>query len=101
MKTVHFRGEELIPLVGQYQDGSRSLQLLTPDGLHFCTASVWAETEPGELGLNQILIKNWTENQGVLEALEEAGVVKRTPIICPVGYVYAHVCDLLIEQEVR
>lgn len=43
-----------------------------------------------------VLIKNWSENEGVLKALQEAGVIGESMGEVPTGFVVAHVCKLLI-----
>lgn len=60
-------------------------------------ASVNIEDYPLKDG--QILIKNWSENAGVLEALVEAGIVRDTGKVVPTGYVVANLCDLLVTED--
>lgn len=41
-----------------------------------------------------VIIKNWSENQGILESLIEAGIV--TPLMeIPTGFVRANLCKVL------
>ena len=58
--------------------------LLTPDGAMYGRVSVNLDTTllPGEF-----LVKNWSENEGLLEALVEAGAVVDTGRRIPSGYV--------------
>ena len=58
--------------------------LLTPDGAMYGRVSVNLDTplNPGEF-----LVKNWSENEGLLEALVDAGVVIDTGDRIPSGYV--------------
>ena len=50
-----------------------------------------AHLEEGE-----VLIKNYSENEGILEMLEKEGVVERTGRTVPSGFVDIPVCKLLI-----
>lgn len=78
-----------------YQDNGRPAIILFDafDGEQITTASVNLPDEPIEDGY--IFIKNWSENDGILEVLEEAGIVKRTGRMVPTGFVEAHECKIL------
>lgn len=41
-------------------------------------------------------IKDYDENEGLLAALEGAGIVRTTGVRCRLGFVQADVCQLLI-----
>lgn len=43
-----------------------------------------------------VLIKSWSENEGMVEALEAAGIVEHIALV-PAGYVFAHLCKLLVQ----
>ena len=43
----------------------------------------------------EVVIKNYSENEGILEVLENAGVIKQTGQFATVGYVQAPICKLL------
>jgi len=45
---------------------------------------------------DRVLIKNWEENEGILQALTDAGIVVPTGIKHPTGFVEADECLLLI-----
>ena len=59
----------------------------------FMTASVNIPTYPLEEG--EVIIKNYSENEGILDALIEAGVVAPPHAVAYSGYVEADVCRLL------
>jgi len=48
-----------------------------------------------ELGKDLVVIKNYSENEGVLNALIEAGVVSQPIAYIQTGYVSAPICKLL------
>jgi len=47
--------------------------------------------EPGE-----VLIKDWSENEGMLKALSDAGVVEDTGRAIRTGFCRANICKLLV-----
>lgn len=51
------------------------------------------------IALNEVFIKNWSENKGILEALIEAGVIEDTGEVFPTGHTFAHVCKLVGEVK--
>lgn len=80
----------------RYANGNVRIDLIdTEDGAPIATATCNIETK---LEPNEVLIKNYSENEGVLDALIEAGIVS-TPIRkVPTGYVSAELCKLLIQK---
>jgi hypothetical protein len=48
-----------------------------------------------DLADNEVAIKNWSENEGILECLQANGVVGQTKRRMPTGFVYVDVVDLL------
>ena len=64
------------------------------EGDQFATASVNLADEP-KLDPNEVFIKNWMENEGILEALVEAGIIKDTGHTIPTGHVFANVCTII------
>ena len=58
------------------------------------TATVNLPPEP--LQPNEVIIKNYSENEGMLDALVDAGIVKTTGRIIQSGFVTCHVATLLI-----
>lgn len=67
------------------------------DGSQVAVASVNIPHYPLQEG--EVTIKNWSENEGVLEFLIEQGVVDGPHAIAYSGYVGADVCRLRKEQE--
>jgi len=81
----------------QYENGRVALCLNETDtGEPFCVASV--NIPEFNLRSNQVLIKNWSENEGVLESLVEARVIEDTGEQVNAGFVYANLCYLLPEE---
>lgn len=70
------------------------LRLVTQDGEPMATATVNPSTLLPE-GI--VAIKDYSENAGILAALEAAGVVELTGESIPVGFAEAHLCRLLVK----
>lgn len=105
-KKVTFRNWKCIAKTAEYHDGATALLLVDEeDGSPVATASVYLAPEtigrddvPSDgIHRDQCYIKTWSENEGLLEALEEAGIVKKTGITVAVGpyKCYATLVDIL------
>lgn len=67
------------------------------DGSPIATATV---NVPGvELADDEVIIKDYAENTGMLQALSDAGVVRTTGRSVAVGFVDAPVCKLLVSPS--
>ena len=75
-KVVKFLGEELTPVMSRYANGQNSIRLVDSDGMPFMTASVAIDHELVQLEDDEVIIKNYSENEGILEALVDAGVIE-------------------------
>ncbi|MGB3207344.1 MAG: hypothetical protein WBB28_20350 [Crinalium sp.] len=93
---VNFLDYECEVKVSKYNDGNTRLQLVSDIGMPVATATVIA---PVSLPANQVVIKNYSENEGILEALVNAGIVKPTGQTVPVGRTIGHICNLLLSKE--
>lgn len=92
--TVTFLNTRCQLQFSRYANGRLAIQLHDDRGEPFATATINVPTMP--LAEDQVLIKDYGENEGLLMALEEAGVVRTTGVRCRLGYVQADVCHLLI-----
>ena len=82
-----------------YELGNRiRLQLIdVDDDVPYACATV---NDPSVLlNENELLIKNWSENEGVLQALVDAGVVEDTGRTVPMGRARAHIVRLLLPHD--
>lgn len=94
MKKVKWNGEELSVQFGSYASGHTLIQLFDAEGMPYARATVNIPTE--ELGEKEVFIKNYSENEGVLSALIEAGIVEDTGRRVTTGYVQVPVCKILV-----
>lgn len=81
---------------GQYSNGRVAIQLL--DVEDESPLSVPTVNIPEyDLAPGHVLLKGWSENEGMPAALERAGIVKRTGELVSSGFVQAEVAKLLVE----
>ncbi len=92
IKTKYFTGDVDL-VVGQYSNGRLALQM-------FCSHTKELALTPTVnipevfLKENEILIKNWSENEGILDSLVEQGLVEDTGKVVPTGYVIANIVKI-------
>jgi len=90
-KVVKFLGEELTPVMNRYANGQNAIQLVDSDGMPFMTASVAHDINIAD---DEVIIKNYSENEGILEALIEAGIIEKPFAEIPVNFVTLYVAAL-------
>jgi len=81
--------DEVIFQRTSYADGSTALLLTSPRGEQLMTATTslaaYGDTpQPGH-----VFLKTWSENEGIYEALLEAGVIGEFTRVIPAGYAQA------------
>ncbi len=78
----------------QYENGRVAIRLLhAEDGDPVAVATVNLPDE--QLGEDEVFIKDWSENEGMLKFLTENNIVVDTGRRVPCGFVEAAVCKLL------
>lgn len=93
MTRVRFRDWDCLVQKRQYDNGRVALQLVdVEDGSPIAKATVNLPDVP--LGKNQVAIKDWSENEGMLDALVAASVITPTGQMVRSGYVEVPVCEL-------
>ena len=90
-KTVNFMGEKLTPVIGRYANGQTSIQLVDQDGMPFMTASVAHDVNIPD---DCVIIKNYSENEGIMQALIKAGIIEKPFCEIPVNFVKLYVAAL-------
>lgn len=90
MKKVFFRGEELSVEVLEYTNGGNALRLVDAEGCPYAVATVWLEG----LGNDEVAVKDYSENVGMLESLLEGDVVYFPHRLISSGFVEIPVCRL-------
>lgn len=94
LKSKYLNGEHFIQL-GTYAYGGTVLTVMTPIGEVGAVASVnmsgYDVPTPPQ---NQIWTKGWSENEGLPEALQEAGVITLTGERIPAGHCEAELATI-------
>lgn len=92
---INFRGWDCRIKVGRYPATDQIyIQLVdADDGSPVATASVAV----GEVSIDpdKVIIKNWSENEGIADALIDAGVIGEPITEIPTGFVTASVHKLI------
>jgi hypothetical protein len=91
MINVRFKDFNCTVQKGRYSNGRVALSLVDEEG-PVATATV--NLPSVDLGNNEVLIKSYAENSGLLEALTEVGIVKPTGKTIRSGFVEVPVCEL-------
>jgi hypothetical protein len=81
---------------GKYRNGQRAIEMIDEaDGAPYAVASVALVDE--FLSDDEVAIKNWSENAGVLESLIENEIVSAPIRYAYSGFVQVPICKLLVE----
>lgn len=89
--------EEVELVFGKYGDGSVAIQGTSLIGEPIFTATVALDEKPAE---GCVFLKDWSENQGISEALVKAGIVEMTGRKVPAGFCEALEAKLLVNETV-
>lgn len=97
MNTLHFKGFALTLNFGKYANGQNKLQLMdSKNGMSFAEASVPA---PMELLDDEIAIKDYSENEGILQLLIDNDILTVTDRFWKTGFVTIPICQLFRPEE--
>lgn len=99
MKKIHFKNYICTLKVGKYYETDRTaLQLIDNiDGSPVATASINIGIE--EVAEDEIAIKDYGENTGMVKALVDAEIISEPLRYVTRGYVEIPICKLLIDIE--
>lgn len=98
MKKIWFNGWHCIVQFSEYGNGRTAIELIdAEDGCPVAVATV--NIPDAKLAHDEVLIKDWSENHGVMDALMVAGIVGPAIGAVPTGFVVALVCKLLIDPK--
>lgn len=94
MATIIYRGEECIIKKHKYANNNRvALVLYTMCGQPYATLT----TNVGvDLAEDEVAVKTWSENDGILQLLMENNIVSAPLYYIPSGFVEIPICKLLI-----
>lgn len=96
MSKVKFMGYECNAVIKTYQDnGNTAIQLISDDGEPIARATV---NLGHKLAKDKAYIKDYSENEGMLDALVDAGIVKQILTYDKTGYVCVPLCLLNLKK---
>jgi hypothetical protein len=93
-KTVKFLGEECSIEVAKYGNGRTAILLQCQNGEPMATATINLPDESLKKG--EAFIKDYSENEGMLEALREAGIVTEVLGYVSSGFVRIPKCKITL-----
>ena len=100
MKVIKINNQKCEVIFGNYMNGATAINLICLDGEDegepYATATI--NIPRIKLEKNEIIIKNYSENEGILDALVEANIVEDTGGKINVGYAYANICKLKTKE---
>lgn len=80
----------LAPIIARYDNGRTAVSLVVEStGEPFATVTV--NVPDAELAEGELLVKDWAENEQIVDTLTEAGWLRRTGRVYNTGYVTAKV----------
>jgi hypothetical protein len=91
-KKIDFRNEELYIVKEEYNSGGIALTLYDGEGDPYLVATSYV---PG-LEKNEVAIKNYSENEGILETLIKENVISKPKRYVSQGFVEFPICDVLV-----
>ncbi len=92
--NVMFRHWQCIALLERYKNGRSAITLITGKGEPVACATV--NVPEAALDPDEVIVKDWSENSGMLDALIDAGIVfpPHRSVPLGLGFVVGHVCKL-------
>lgn len=78
---------------GQYANGRTAITLMSEEGP---VATVTVNIPDADLSPGDILVKTWSENEGMVNFLADNKIVQDMGHDVPTGFVTARVCRLLV-----
>lgn len=79
-----------------YNNNAPAIVLYDEEGEELTRASTNIPEHADKLKENQTFLKVWSENEGLMEALQEAGIVGKPLFWVPTGYVQAPAVEILV-----
>ena len=98
--TTKFIDDEVYFQLGRYQDNSIAIKIsLAMTGEPMGVATVCLAQYKEKPAEGNVFIKNWSENEGILESLQESGILGESVAQHKTGFATADECKLLIPLD--
>ncbi len=82
-------------VTGYYANGARAWRIVNQYDQSIMVATVALDDVPPE---GHVHIKNWSENDGIFEALVGAGIIADTGIVIQLNHVQVHLAKVLVDE---
>lgn len=92
MKKLRFKDDIVYAKLEKYRDNSPAISLYTDDGEPYMIATV--KLPDVVLKSDEVAIKDWSENRGILDVLIKAGVVSKPVRFEKTGFVTVPIVKL-------
>ena len=93
LKTRYLPEAEYRIVVAEYMNGTPAWRVVDQNGEQLMIATVNMPDHPNVKGT--VWIKSYSENEGLIEALEKANLIRRTGIEIHGGHVTIPLCEVL------
>jgi|TARA_R110000796_G_scaffold26056_1_gene72716 hypothetical protein len=93
-KLVEFKGESLTVDIGHYTNGQIYIRLYDANGCVYMMASTAYDNAMVDPAADDVIIKNYSENHGVLDALIKADIIEKPHATFPVNQVTLYIAKL-------
>ena len=94
MKTINHNGFELIAQFTTYKNGQVAIKLTdNSDGFPYTTATVCIEDDL--LNEGEVAIKDYSENEGILNSLIESDIIDHPHAFIWTGHIRVPICKIL------
>lgn len=95
IRTKHVDESCATILLGEYASGVPLIMIESVDGERLCVATTNLEGYGKYPEEGNVFIKDWSENEGVLDALVKAEIISKPVREVPAGFATAYECTLL------
>ena len=87
------------PVIQKYQNGRIAIEYVSRDaetGYEESEVVATVNLPDEECGPDEVWVKNWSENEGILELMQEAGHISDIVDTATTGWVQAYKCKVLL-----
>lgn len=103
LPTINFLNYDCKVIFGKYQKNNSKIDriaiMLIDKDTKEPIADATSNLPTFPLKPYEVLIKNYSENEGILQALIDGGIIEDTGIAISTGFVKLNLCNLLVEPE--
>ena len=93
MKTINHNGFELTAQFAKYKNGQVAIKLTdNSDGFPYATATVCIEDDL--LNEGEVAIKDYSENEGILNSLIESDIIDHPHAFIWIGHIRVPICKI-------